>query len=195
MLTGEPVGGMFFNLILLGYGLPAVLMGVLARTVRKSRPEIVYVVAAITAIVLALAYLTLEVRTLFHGAVLTVGPTTDAEQYAYSAVWLAFGVALLLGGIDIRFAAGAACFGGSRYPDDRQGLPVRPGGGSGCLSGLLVHRIGHRPDRDRIALPAPAVPVAATNPAGGRLDFAASRIRRPTSAPFCSRNRARGCGV
>jgi uncharacterized membrane protein len=99
MLTGDPVGGMFFNLILLGYGLPAVLMGVLARTVRRSRPEIVYVVAAVTAIVVALAYLTLEVRTLFHGAVLTVGPTTDAEQYAYSAVWLAFGVALLLGGI------------------------------------------------------------------------------------------------
>ena len=28
--TGEPVGGRFINLILLGYGLPAVLAGVLA---------------------------------------------------------------------------------------------------------------------------------------------------------------------
>ena len=48
---------------------------------------------------LALAYLSLEVRTLFHGPVLPFGPTTDAEQYAYSAAWLTFGVALLVGGI------------------------------------------------------------------------------------------------
>jgi uncharacterized membrane protein len=99
MLTGEPVGGPFFNLILLGYGLPAILMAVLARLYRRTRPHAVYVVAAVTAIILALVYLTLEVRTLFHGSVLTVGPTTDAEQYTYSAVWLAFGVALLLAGI------------------------------------------------------------------------------------------------
>ncbi len=51
------------------------------------------------AVVLALAYLTLEVRTLFHGEILTRGPTTDAEQYTYSAVWLAFGVVLLLVGM------------------------------------------------------------------------------------------------
>jgi uncharacterized membrane protein len=74
-------------------------MGVLARIVRTSRPKEVYAVAAVTAIVLALVYLSLEVRTLFHGPVLVIGPTTDAEQYAYSAVWLAFGVALLLAGI------------------------------------------------------------------------------------------------
>ena len=30
---------------------------------------------------------------------LTRGPTTDAEHYTYSAVWLAFGVVLLLAGI------------------------------------------------------------------------------------------------
>ncbi|MCX6894812.1 MAG: efflux RND transporter permease subunit, partial [Verrucomicrobia bacterium] len=35
---------------------------------------------------------------IYHGAVLTVGPTTDAEQYTYSVVWLAYGVALLLFG-------------------------------------------------------------------------------------------------
>jgi len=99
MATGEPVGGPIFNLILLGYGLPAVLLAVLARVYRRTRPHAVYVVAAISAIVLALAYLSLEVRTLFHGPVLWTGPTTDAEQYTYSAVWLAFGVALLLAGI------------------------------------------------------------------------------------------------
>jgi uncharacterized membrane protein len=102
MLTGDPVGGLLFNLIVLGYGIPAVLMGVLARIVKTTRPQEIYAIAAVTAIVLALAYLSLEVRTAFHGPVLTIGRTTDAEQYTYSAVWLAFGVALLLAGIMLR---------------------------------------------------------------------------------------------
>jgi len=50
-------------------------------------------------VILALAYLTLEVRTLYHGPVLSGGFISDAEQYTYSVVWLAFGVALLIGGI------------------------------------------------------------------------------------------------
>jgi uncharacterized membrane protein len=45
------------------------------------------------------------VRTLFHGAVLTLGPATNAEQYAYSAVWLIFGVVLLAVGIWLRSQA------------------------------------------------------------------------------------------
>ena len=48
---------------------------------------------------LLLSYLSLEVRALYHGPVLTVGAATDAEHYTYSAVWLAFGVVLLLVGI------------------------------------------------------------------------------------------------
>jgi uncharacterized membrane protein len=42
------------------------------------------------------------VRTLYHGPVLTAGPTTQAEQYAYSVVWLVFGVVLLAPGILLR---------------------------------------------------------------------------------------------
>jgi uncharacterized membrane protein len=102
MLTAEPVGGLVFNLVLLGYGLPAALTAALARIVKTTRPKAYYVVAAITAIVLALGYLSLEVRTLFHGPVLPFGGTSDAEQYAYSATWLAFGVALLIAGLLLR---------------------------------------------------------------------------------------------
>jgi uncharacterized membrane protein len=102
MFTGEPVGGPFVNFILLGYGIPAVLMAILARIMRHTRPQPYYLIAAATAIVLALAYLTLEVRTLFHGSVLTDPFMSDAEDYTYSAVWLAFGVALLLAGIALQ---------------------------------------------------------------------------------------------
>jgi uncharacterized membrane protein len=112
VFTGEPVGGVFFNALLLGYGIPAALMAILARTIRETRPDLVYRIAAVTAIALALVYLTLEVRTIFHGPVIKGFATSDAEQYTYSAVWLAFGVVLLLAGIALksqpaRFASAA----------------------------------------------------------------------------------------
>jgi uncharacterized membrane protein len=102
VLTGRNVGGPFINLILLGYALPALFAAILALTVRESRPRFYSIIAAITAVALALFYLTLEVRRLFHGPVLTTGPVTAAEQYAYSSVWLAYGVALLAAGIWLR---------------------------------------------------------------------------------------------
>jgi uncharacterized membrane protein len=98
MFTGRPVGGVFFNLILLGYGIPALLAAILAFIARNSRPLAYRAIAATTAVGLALMYLGLEIRTLFHGEVLTRGATTDAEQYTYSAVWLVFGVLLLIAG-------------------------------------------------------------------------------------------------
>jgi uncharacterized membrane protein len=102
LLTGRPVGGTFFNLILLGYGIPAVLAAILALIVRDSRSLGYRAIAAATAVGLALTYFGLEVRTLFHGAVLTRGATGDAEQYTYSAVWLIFGVLLLVAGFLLR---------------------------------------------------------------------------------------------
>src|SRR5262249_16934673 len=93
MFTDEPVGGRFFNLVLLGYGLPALLAAVLALTTRGVRPQWYSAAAAVTAVALALAYLSLEVRVLYQGDVLGRGETSDAEQYTYSAVWLAVWVA------------------------------------------------------------------------------------------------------
>jgi len=98
ILTGRPVGGVFFNLVLLGYGIPALLAAILALTARNNRPLSYRAIAATAAVGLALMYLGLEVRTIFHGEFLTRGATTDAEQYTYSAVWLAFGVLLLIAG-------------------------------------------------------------------------------------------------
>jgi uncharacterized membrane protein len=99
--NGSPVGGAFFNLILLGYGLPAVLAIMLALIARTTRPLAYRIAATATAVMLALFYLTLEVKRLFHGPVLA-GPISDAEQYTYSTVWLAFGIALLAVGFLLR---------------------------------------------------------------------------------------------
>jgi uncharacterized membrane protein len=99
LATEEPVGGVFLNLILLGYGLPAVLAITLALMARTARPLPYRAIAAGVSVVLALAYLTLEVMRLYHGPVLTDGDIGDAEQYTFSAVWLAFGVVLLVAGL------------------------------------------------------------------------------------------------
>ena len=102
LFTGHAVGGTFFNLILLGYGIPAVLAAILALVARNTRPLIYSTIASAVAVGLAVIYLGLEVRTLFHGPVLTRGGTSDAEQYTYSAVWLIFGVLLLVAGFFLR---------------------------------------------------------------------------------------------
>ncbi|MDB5602165.1 MAG: hypothetical protein JWN71_4209 [Xanthobacteraceae bacterium] len=102
LVTTRPVGTGFVNLILLAYGIPAVLTAALALLTRTKRPQWYSTVAAITAVVFALFYLTLQVRWTYHGQMLASGPTTDAEQYTYSAVWLLFGVALLVVGLVLR---------------------------------------------------------------------------------------------
>jgi uncharacterized membrane protein len=97
-LTGEPVGGLFLNLILLGFGLPAGLAIVLALMVRHTRPMPYRATVVGVSVLLALAYLTLEVARLYHGPELT-GRISDPENYTFSAVWLAFGVAILVVGL------------------------------------------------------------------------------------------------
>jgi uncharacterized membrane protein len=95
------VGGVFINLILLAYAAPAVLALLLSYAVAGRRRAAYANTIAAGALVLALTYVTFEIRRLYHGPVLTSGATSDAEQYSYSIAWLAFGVALL--GIGIVF--------------------------------------------------------------------------------------------
>jgi uncharacterized membrane protein len=100
-LVSNPVGPAFINLILLGYGIPAALAITLALIARTTRPLPYRITAAVTAMTLALFYLTLEVRRLFHGPILA-GTTSDAEQYMYSTVWLIFGILVLAAGFLLR---------------------------------------------------------------------------------------------
>ena len=89
------VGGRFINLLLLAYALPAVLALLLSYAVAGHRQPAYANTLAAGALVLALTYVTAEVRRLYHGPVMVVGPTGGAEQYTYSIAWLAFGVLLL----------------------------------------------------------------------------------------------------
>ncbi|WLB52178.1 DUF2339 domain-containing protein [Bradyrhizobium japonicum] len=99
LLSSVDVGGLVFNLLLLGYALPAVLMLLLSYAVAGHRPVAYANTIAGGALVFALTYLTLEIRRFYHGPVLLYGATTGAEQYTYSIGWLGFGVVLLGVGI------------------------------------------------------------------------------------------------
>jgi uncharacterized membrane protein len=89
------IGHEFINQILLGYAMPAVLALLLSYAVAGQRSAYYANSIAAAALILALGYVTLEIRRLYHGPVLTHGATGGAEQYTYSIAWLAFGVALL----------------------------------------------------------------------------------------------------
>jgi uncharacterized membrane protein len=95
------VGGVFINLLLLAYALPAVLALLLSYAVAGRRHPAYANTIAAGALVLALTYVTFEIRRLYHGPILIRGATSGAEQYSYSVAWLAFGVILL--GIGIIF--------------------------------------------------------------------------------------------
>jgi uncharacterized membrane protein len=95
------IAGAFINPVLLGYALPAVLALLLSYAVAGRRSAGYANTIAGAALVLALSYVTLEIRRLYHGPQLTSGATGGAEQYTYSIAWLAFGVVLL--GIGILF--------------------------------------------------------------------------------------------
>ena len=101
ILWPTDVGGIFINLLLLAYALPAMLALLLSYAVAGRRPASYANTIAAGALILALTYFTFEIRRLYHGPVLTRGETTGLEQYTYSIAWLAFGVVLL--GIGILF--------------------------------------------------------------------------------------------
>ncbi|MBB6254833.1 DUF2339 domain-containing protein [Nitrospirillum iridis] len=95
------------NLLLLVYGLPALLFALVAwrQEAAPARRALVILV-----LVLAFALLSLEVRQAFHGTRLSGGPRTDAEWYSYSAAWLVYALALLGLGVrtrraDLRYAS------------------------------------------------------------------------------------------
>jgi uncharacterized membrane protein len=101
ILWSVNVGGLFINVLLLGYAMPAILALLLSYAVAGRRPAWYGNTIAAGALVMALSYLSLEIRRIYHGPILNSGVTGAAEQYTYSIAWLAFGVVLL--GIGILF--------------------------------------------------------------------------------------------
>jgi len=100
VVTERPIEGeVFANTLLLAYLLPALLIALIVPWLGRIGWAGAQPLFGIFALVLSLAYLTLQTKRFFQGPVLTVDALSDAENYAYSAVWLAFALALLVAGI------------------------------------------------------------------------------------------------
>jgi uncharacterized membrane protein len=94
------IDGEFINALLLGYAAPAILALLLSYAVAASGRPLAYAnTIAAGALLLALSYVTLEIRRLYHGPIMSSGAIYDVEQYTYSIAWLGFGVLLLVIGI------------------------------------------------------------------------------------------------
>ncbi|NKJ07167.1 putative membrane protein [Rhizobium sp. SG741] len=104
-ITGESTGRIpLFNLLLLGYLLPAIAYGGLALYARNRRPLPYVSMLAVAGAVMALAWATLSVRRLWQGEYIPFwNGFIQGELYSYSVVWLLIGIALL--GLGARFEA------------------------------------------------------------------------------------------
>ncbi len=102
MISDVEIKGRILNLLLLAYAFPAILMLLLSYAVAGRRPVVYANSLAAGALILALSYVSLEIRRLYHGPDLAEGATSGAEQYTYSIAWLGFGVVLLGVGILIQ---------------------------------------------------------------------------------------------
>jgi uncharacterized membrane protein len=99
-VTGNPVGSdLVFNDLLLAYGLPALLCGVLYWLARGVSPRWLAWIPGTAALVLAFAYLTFMVARIFEGPQITLAEVRDGELYAMSVAWIGFALALLAAGI------------------------------------------------------------------------------------------------
>jgi uncharacterized membrane protein len=101
LVTGEAIlGRPWASSLLLAFLLPGVVAGLLARTARGVRPPWYVNFTAVTAVLLFLGFATLEVRHVFQGPIITwTRGAGGAEQWAYSAAWLALGLLFLAYGI------------------------------------------------------------------------------------------------
>ncbi len=94
-----------WNVLLLAYGVPLVLLVVAASLERRLQeswgPRLPSVprLWTIAALVLLFALVTLEVRQAFRGDQLRGGSGTSAERYAYSVAWVLLATALLVAGL------------------------------------------------------------------------------------------------
>jgi len=105
-------GGAAVNSLALGYLLPALALAAIAWLSRAHRPKAYIQATGALSLVAFMLYLTTTVRLLFTGSEISLwaNPFKDAELYAISAVWLVFGIALLVAGLkfkqkDIRMAS------------------------------------------------------------------------------------------
>lgn len=154
LLVATPVGSWpVVNVLGLAYLVPAILAGGFAALADARGSRRFAAIAGGAALALGFVYVSLEVARAFRGARMHVADVTDGEMYAYSAVWLLYGVGLLVLGL---WRGQKAPLRGARRgrADDPQGLPDRHGHADRRAAGVVLPRPGAFAPRPRLGLPA-----------------------------------------
>ncbi len=187
------VGGGFFNLLLLGYALPAVLALLLSYAVAGHRPaSLRQHHRGRSRSILALAYVTLRnPQALSRTGAGADDATTDAEQYTYSIAWLMFGVVLLGIGIVVNSQRARLASAAVDRPDDPEGVPGRHVDADRRLSRAVVHVPRHRAGRHRLAVSAHPVPAGARP----RRRHSGSSGRKQAARARRARRQGRGASI
>ena len=89
------------NVLFLAYAVPAIFAFCVAVS-EHTRDQMLARISAIAGFVLVFLYISLEVRRAYQGPFLVLSTPSDAEMYAYSAVWLCYAGILLGLGISLR---------------------------------------------------------------------------------------------
>ncbi|MGB0086446.1 MAG: DUF2339 domain-containing protein [Rhodomicrobiaceae bacterium] len=99
---GEVAGVTFFDALTVTFGLPILWAWLASAEIGAAAKDRWLIALAKTGralmLIFAFAWISLEVRKLYHGAVLAGPAPTDAEFYSYSAAWLVFALTLLFYG-------------------------------------------------------------------------------------------------
>lgn len=117
LFTGHGVHGpVGLNLLAIAYAAPAVLSVLLAREYRRGGDRMLATASALAGLVLAAAYISLEIRHVFQGTDLSQRRMGDGELYGYSLAWLLYagvllGLALKTGSSLLRYASLAVLMG------------------------------------------------------------------------------------
>lgn len=102
VMTWDAVeGSMLFNSLWLAYLLPVPLLALMARKLEGLGLAKLRDGLGVFALVLLIAFVTLQVKRFFHDATLTPWFESDAESWAVSAAWIATAIAIFLAGIKL----------------------------------------------------------------------------------------------
>jgi uncharacterized membrane protein len=152
------VGGVFINLLLLAYALPAVLALLLSYAVAGQRHRAYANTIAAAALVLALAYVTVEIRRLYHGPIPSGGYTTGTIHLFDCLAGVRRGPARHRH--IVQFAARPDCVRRRHRTYDHEGVPDRHVDAHRRLPRAVVHVLRPSAGGDRLAVPAHPVSAA-----------------------------------
>ena len=92
-------GGAVLNSLLLAYFVPCLLLGIITQKLAQLGLEKLRIAIGALALACLLVYVTLEVKVLFEGSVISLDFASDAESYAISLCWLVMALAFFIAGL------------------------------------------------------------------------------------------------